>query len=156
MKKLQLKGYYSAERLIGIVFIVLGIIGIYDTLYGDWSSGPGFGTTFFPQLAFALLLVIGVTFQFYFRDNKTKVIDWTDIKTIVLLIGTGAVYFQLVRVLGLVTSSFLYCSMLIAFLTHEPRKNIKSIVIPGLVGTIIIWLLFTQLVSLILPRALLF
>jgi len=156
MKKRSLKGYYSAERAFGIIFILLGIAGLYDTLYGDWSSGPGYGTTFFPQLTFILLILIGLIFQFYFRENKTKIIDWMDLKTIVLLICTGAVYFQLVRRLGLITSSFLYCTALIAMLTSKPAGNIRKIVIPGLIGTIIIWLLFTKLVVLILPRPLLF
>jgi len=156
MKKQLLKGYYSAERAIGIVFVFVGIIGLFDTVFGDWKSGPGYGTTFFPQLAFVLLISIGVAFQFYFRENKTKVIDWSDIKTIVLLIGTGAVYFQMVRRLGLITSSFLYCSTLVFLLTSKQARSFKSIVVPGLIGTLIIWLLFTQLVSLILPRPLLF
>lgn len=156
MKKSLLKSYYSVERLIGIIMMLIAIIGLYDTFFGDWSSGPGYGTTFFPQLAFVLLFGMGFSFQFYFKDNKAKVIDWLDIKTILLLIGTGVIYFQLVRSLGLISSSFLYCSFLIAVLTHKPLKNIKSVLIPGLIGTIIIWLLFTRLVSLVLPRTLLF
>jgi len=156
MKKRSIKEYYSAERAFGIIFILLGIAGLYDTMYGDWSSGPGYGTTFFPQLTFILLIIIGIVFQFYFRENKTRIIDWMDLKTIVMLICTGAVYFQLVRRIGLITSSFLYCSALIAMLTSSPARNMKKIVLPGLIGTIIIWLLFTKLVVLILPRALLF
>ncbi|MFW5712179.1 MAG: tripartite tricarboxylate transporter TctB family protein [Spirochaetota bacterium] len=156
MKKPLLKNYYSVERMIGIIMMLIAIVGLFDTFFGDWSSGPGYGTTFFPQLAFILLFGMGLSFQFYFKENKTKLIDWLDVKTIVLLIGTGAIYFQLVRTIGLITSSFLYCSFLIAMLTKEPLKNIKSVLIPGLIGTIIIWLLFTQLVSLVLPRTLLF
>ncbi|MGC9312501.1 MAG: tripartite tricarboxylate transporter TctB family protein [Sediminispirochaetaceae bacterium] len=156
MKNRSIKEYYSAERAFGIIFILLGIAGLYDTMYGDWSSGPGYGTTFFPQLTFILLILIGVVFQFYFRENKTRIIDWMDLKTIVLLICTGAVYFQLVRRIGLITSSFLYCTALIAMLTSGPVRNIKKILIPGLIGTVIIWLLFTKLVVLILPRPLLF
>ena len=156
MGRFRLRGYYSAERALGIVFILIGIIGLYDTVYGDWRSGPGYGTTFFPQLTFFLLIGIGGAFQFYFRKNKDKVVDWNDVKTIVLLIGTGALYFILVRRLGLIVSSFLYCTALIALLTSKPGKNVKSIVIPGLIGTVIIWLLFTKLVDLVLPRALLF
>jgi hypothetical protein len=156
MKKSLLKNYYSVERIIGIIMMLIAIIGLYDTVFGDWSSGPGYGTTFFPQLAFLLLFGMGLSFQFYFKDNKTKLIDWLDVKTILLLIGTGAIYFKLVRTLGLITSSFLYCSFLIAVLTNKPLKNMKSVLIPGLIGTVIIWLLFTKLVSLVLPRTLLF
>ncbi|MDY7029431.1 MAG: tripartite tricarboxylate transporter TctB family protein [Spirochaetota bacterium] len=156
MKKPNIKDYYSAERVFGIIFIMLGIAGLYDTIYGEWRSGPGYGTTFFPQLTFVLLIIVGFIFQFYFRENKTKIIDLMDLKTIVLLIGSGAVFFQMVRHLGLITSSFLYCSFLIAVLTSNPAKNIRRIVVPGLIGTIIIWLLFTKLVVLILPRPLLF
>ena|SRR6056297_3424459 len=156
MKKHLLKEYYSVERAIGLIMMLIAVIGLYDTFFGDWRSGPGYGTTFFPQLSFILLFGMGLAFQFNFKDNKTKLIDWLDVKTVLLLIGTGAIYFQLIRSLGLITSSFLYCSFLVAVLTNKPLKNVKSVLIPGLIGTIIIWLLFTKLVSLVLPRTLLF
>lgn len=157
MKELVTKWLRSADHVIGLVFVGIGVVGLYDTVFGNWvTAGPGYGATFFPQLSFILLIVVGVLFQVFLNGSITKVVTLGDLKALVVLLGSGVAYFQLVRTLGLVTSTFLYSCALVGLLSVKPAKHLKAVVGTGLIATTIVWLLFTRLVDLPLPRPLLF
>ena len=158
MKKWLYHWFGNPERVIGIILIVVGIVGLQDTIFGEWRvGGPGYGAKFFPQVVFVAIISMGAYIQLAtFRDVvHTKVVDLADLKALVLLVGTGYIYFEMVQAVGLLISTFVYSGVLVALLTVKPGKQIRKILIPAVIATAIVWLLFTRLVDLPLPPGLL-
>lgn len=155
----QIHRYITSDRVLALVYVIFGLIGYLDTVYGTWRAGPGFGAKFFPQITFLALLICGIIMMFIGGKDGGKpseIISLNELKALVILVGMGVLYFIIVRSLGLVVSSLLYFLTVFSIFTVQPLRNYKMILIPALISTAVVWLLFTQLVQLLLPNPLLF
>ncbi len=155
----QLYRYITSDRVLAFVFVIFGLMGYFDTVFGEWRAGPGFGAKFFPQITFLALLICGIIMMFIGSKDAGKaseIISLNELKALLILVGMGVLYFIVVRSLGLVVSSLLYFLTVFTIFTVQPLRNYKMILIPAIISTAVVWLLFTQLVQLLLPNPLLF
>jgi len=153
----SLRAICSPDRLIGAAFALGGAGGLLHTFLGEWKSGPGYGARFFPQVTFALMAVCGLLIALSPKKaGSQSLLDWSEVKSLALLVGSGLVYFHTVLTVGLVVSTFLYVTALFAVLTPHPLRNWKLVVVPGLIATACVWAMFSTLIKLVLPTTLLF
>ena len=153
MNNKSLIRFINGDRILGLLFIILGAIGIFDTVFGTWRAGPGFGAKLFPQLIFIALLLCGVLLLFLKTDAQEGYffISLAELKSLVLVVGSGFIYFIILRRVGLVVTTAAYFIILFALFTPEPMKHWKRILIPCAIATLLVWILFTQLVSILMP-----
>ena len=153
-----LKKWINRDRIIGILCILAGFSGFLYTILGDFSEGAGIGAHLLPQLSFLVILATGVSLIIDRRESfqpKGDIVSVTS-SSVMIFSVIGLVYFLCVLYIGLVVSTFLYSCGMFSLLTVNPRKNWKPIVIPGAIITLFIWIIFTRVLSIVLPNPILF
>lgn len=144
------------ERLSAVFFIVLGIATIYYgvsrlTLGSVQEPGPGF----FPALCGTGIIILCLTWFFTTRKSETEPKALWDEGTwiaplISIVIITG--YTAALEILGYVSSTFLFLIVWQVFIERE--KWVRTGII-AVVGTAVMYLLFSFLLGVPLPDGLL-
>ena len=158
MSRSILRSFISRDRIIGLVLLLLGIAGLLHTIFGEFSEGAGIGAALLPRLAFIIILAAGISFvvdrgKGYQPQGDLLTIN---VKSVLLFISLGLIYFILVPKIGLIVSTALYSCLMFSLLTVKPLKHWKQIIFPSAIITVLIWFVFTQLLSIVLPKPLLF
>jgi hypothetical protein len=149
---------FTRDHIIGLVFLILGVAGFLYTVFGEFSEGAGLGAHLLPRLSFLIIVAAGISLLldkgqgFQPRGDLEAV----NVPSVLIFIGMGLIYFLLVLRLGLIVSTLLYSWGLFSLLTVEPLKHWKQVVLPGIFITLLIWIMFTRVLSIILPDPLLF
>ena len=152
------RSFFGRERIVGIVFVGLGLGGLLQTIFGAYSAGAGVGAHLLPRIAFLIVLGAGV---FLLADPRPGAAPQgqmaaVGITSVLVFTGAGFLHFLAVLRIGLVVSTLLYSLFMFALLTSRPLKNWKQVVVPSIVITALVWGGFTWLLPLVLPRPLLF
>ena len=149
----------SRDTIIAVLLIGLGTLGLLDTVFGEWRRGPGGGPKLFAQLCYVIFIGSGAMLLIEGRLKK----DISDVATdqklrmpAVVFFAAGSLYFYLVLNIGLIASTFVYTVTMFTILNPSNSKNLVRTLLISLVVIALIWLLFTQVINLILPDPLLF
>jgi len=149
---------FNRDHIIGLVFLILGVAGLLYTIFGEFSEGAGIGAHLLPRLSFLIVLAAGISLLLDKGESYQPQGDLAavSVQSVLLFIGMGFIYFFLVLRLGLIVSTLLYSLGVFSLLTVDPLKHWKQIVLPGIFITLLIWIAFTRVLSIILPDPLLF
>lgn len=158
MKRGNLKDRIHRDSITGLVFLLLGIAGLLYTIFGEFSEGAGIGAHLLPRLSFILILVAGLTLILDRRKGFEPEGDLATVNvlSVLLFTGLGLIYFLLVLKIGLIVSTVLYSSTMFSLLTVKTLKHWKQIIFPSALITVVIWFVFTRVLSIILPDPLFF
>ena len=145
----------TQERLMGIIIAILGLIMFLNTLTMSFMmlvDDPG--PTLLPRVVSIALIACGLGLAFYkSKDARPVVFKLNEnSKRMVISFIALLIYAILFNVLGYMLSTFVFLSFLTWYLTKQ--KNTAAIwksLLNGLVVTAIIYLVFTQLLNVILP-----
>jgi hypothetical protein len=158
MKPSSLQNLITRDRIIGLIFLVLGFLGLLYTVFGEFSEGAGIGAHLLPRLSFLIILAAGISLLLDKGESYQPQGDLAtvSVQSVLLFVGMGLIYFLLVRRLGLIVSTLLYSLGVFSLLTVDPFKHWKQIVLPGIFITLLVWIAFTRVLSIVLPDPLLF
>lgn len=111
-----------------------------------------------PQIYFFIILITGILLlSRKGEDEKPQgILIFVNIRSVLLFIGIGILYFLFILKVGLVIFTVIYTLSLYSLLTINPLKNWKQIVISSTIVTIIVWALFDIVINIVLPVSLLF
>lgn len=145
----------TQERLMGLIIVALGLIMFLNTLTMSFmmlADDPG--PTLLPRVVSIALIACGLGLAFY-KDKDARQVTFKlneNSKRMVISFVALLVYAVLFNVLGYVLSTFLFLSFLTWYLTKEKnRAAIWKSVLNGFIVTVVIYLVFTQLLNVILP-----
>jgi hypothetical protein len=150
-------GWLTKDRIEGSILVLVSIFGFLHTIFGEWSLSTGEQAKLFPRIIYVLILVTGLMLVFQKNtegQNKDALPD-TGIKHTLTFVGMGAIYSFMVLNIGLAVATFLYIGVMIAFLTVNPVKQWKKVVIPSFIVAIVIWAVFTYFMPIVIPHQLL-
>jgi len=159
MNKVTIKKYLTYDRISGLSLIILGIIGSSHIIFsGKWGKNLGLGAKFMPQIYFILILITGILLLIKKGegDKPQGIVIFVNIRSVLLFIGLGILYFLFVLKVGLIISTVIYTLSLYSLLTNNPLKNRKQICISSTIVTIIVLTLFEIMLHIVLPIPLLF
>jgi len=155
------RGWLSSERKVGLIFTIIAIIGFLETLFADWNIGPALPGVkhirLMPQIYYIILLCAGVLIicEKSKNDNVKSPIPEVKAYHIVIFIGMGFIYFFVMLKVGLIFVTFLYSAIFYAIITPSPLKHWKQIIIPSIILTLFLWVLFGYFMKIILVDPLL-
>lgn len=149
----------TQERVMGMVIAGLGLLMFLNTFTMSFmmlADDPG--PRLLPRVVSIALILCGIGLAFYksegakqltFRLNENS-------KRMVISFLALLAYALLFNVIGYIISTFVFLSFLTWYLTKEKDKaTIWKSLINGFVVTAIIYVVFSQLLNVILPAGLL-
>lgn len=148
---------------LGVFSIFLGIaIFLLSTSIKDFAA-VGVGAKFFPRIAAVGFLLLGVILMYQGRkivllggstpnENETTAQSW---KAPLLSMALLAIYVVLIPLLGFIFSSFLYVFLQILILNRGGKYHLLRYLIISAVGSVIIYILFVRVFSVMIPAGLL-
>ncbi|MDQ0206877.1 tripartite tricarboxylate transporter TctB family protein [Alkalicoccobacillus murimartini] len=149
----------TQERVMGIVIAILGLLMFLNTLTMSFmmlADDPG--PTLLPRVVSIALMACGLGLVFY-KGKGAKPVTFSlnkNSKRMVVSFIALVLYALLFNVLGYLISTFLFLSFLTWYLTDQKSKaTIWKSVTNGIVVTAIIYVVFSQLLNVILPAGLL-
>lgn len=144
----------TRNRITGLICAVLSLIYLFFAVQIPESTMPGDpGPTVFPYLSGILMLISSLTL--IFRKPKEEEKKWLTKPQLLRLWGLFGMY--VLYVLGLYAIGYTIPSFLILFgmsMLFSRGKNVPwwKCALYGLVLTIVIFLLFNNLLGVVLPR----
>lgn len=148
---------------LGVFSIFLGIaILLLSTSIKDFAA-VGVGAKFFPRIAAVGFLLLGVILMYQGRrilvlgssipnENESTTQSWrAPLLSMVLL----AIYVVLIPLLGFIFSSFLYVFLQILILNRGRKYHLLRYFIISAASSIVIYILFVRVFSVMIPAGLL-
>ncbi|MCM2675805.1 tripartite tricarboxylate transporter TctB family protein [Alkalicoccobacillus plakortidis] len=145
----------TQERVMGMVIAILGLLMFLNTLTMSFmmlADDPG--PTLLPRIVSVALIFCGVGLIFL-KSEGAKKVTFTlnkNSKRMVVSFVALLVYALLFNIIGYIISTFVFLSFLTWHLTENKNKSViwKSL-LNGIVVTVIIYIVFSQLLDVILP-----
>lgn len=149
----------TQERVMGIVIAGLGLLMFLNTFAMSFmmlADDPG--PRLLPRVVSIALILCGVGLAFYKSEGARQLtfkLNENSKRMVISFIALLA-YALLFNVLGYIISTFVFLSFLTWYLTNEKDKTtIWKSLINGFIVTAIIYVVFSQLLNVILPAGLL-
>ncbi|MBM0066012.1 tripartite tricarboxylate transporter TctB family protein [Alkalicoccobacillus gibsonii] len=149
----------TQERVMGMVIAGLGLLMFLNTFTMSFmmlADDPG--PRLLPRVVSIALILCGIGLAFYKSEGAKQLtfkLNENSKRMVISFIALLA-YALLFNVIGYIISTFVFLSFLTWYLTKEKDKaTIWKSLINGFVVTVIIYVVFSQLLNVILPAGLL-
>lgn len=149
----------TQERVMGMVIAGLGLLMFLNTFTMSFmmlADDPG--PRLLPRVVSIALILCGIGLAFYKSEGAKQLtfkLNENSKRMVISFIALLA-YALLFNVIGYIISTFVFLSFLTWYLTKEKDKaTIWKSLINGFVVTAIIYVVFSQLLNVILPAGLL-
>ena len=158
MKNNRQKKHITRDRMTGLILTFLSIIGFFYVLWADWGNGPGLGAKLFPKISYLIILIMGISLIIERGEGEEPegTVALVSIKSTMIFIGLGTLYFLIVLKIGLIVATAIYSIGIFTLLSINPIKQWRQIIIASGVVTVIVWILFSRFITLVLPTPILF
>lgn len=146
----------SSNRFPGFLIMAASIFFFMFTITGKWSAGAGIGARLFPQGSILIMFISGAA-VFFQKKEEGKISKYSSIRArhIAHFLGLAFLYVLAVIKIGLGVGTFLY--FLVSFFYFRRWEDpARTVLLPAIIVTVLVWSLFTFFAQIVLPQVLLF
>ena len=157
----KLKPNNKRNIYLALAVLALSAFGIGHTfLGGGWSKNTGEAAKMYPRIVYGILIAVAVYLLIVELLKKTKleppaiaIVKWWQVP-LVLVVTIAFFYFVLYA--GVAVGIFIFLFGMIALFDEDPKKHWKMNLIVSLVSTVVLWLIFTQVLPVVTMKQILF